>query len=145
MKQNLHSGFPIAPNRQSIRKTPFANQSDNGAICENDVIFKLFLTFFVLKKYSFKIAGPLQLVKLLSWLCNVVTVFTYFRGSLSTSGKHFKHELVSQRLSPTEWDQIGIELGAKHVIYQKLTNFRKRISMLTNMNVSYLACKFFIL
>ena len=78
----------------------------------------------VLKKYSFKIAGPLQLVKLLSWLCNVVTVFTYFRGSHSTSGQHFTHELVSHRLSPTDWDQIGIELGTKHVIYQKLTNFR---------------------
>ena len=29
----------------------------------------------------------------------------------------------SNKYSPWDWDQIGIKLGTKHIIYKKLANF----------------------
>ena len=48
--------------------------------------------------------------------------------------------------SPWNWSQIGIKLGTRHVIYQKLANFiLKKMSMLTNSKVSLLTheCVFY--
>ena len=59
--------------------------------------------------------------------------------------------ICKKRHIPWDRDRIGIKFGTKYVIYQKLSNFytksyqvlhRKRISMLTGLKVSSLACKF---
>ena len=49
---------------------------------------------------------------------------------------------ISDKYSPWERDQIRIKLGTDYIIYQKLAIlFIKRIFMITDWKVSFLACK----
>ena len=74
---------------------------------------------------------------------NFLMSFKFFFTSSQRYIKHFFYcSILLSEDSPWDRSQDGIKLGAKPAIYQKLANFNeKRVSMLTGLEISSLACK----